>query len=347
MFLLLAGSGVIRAQEETPVRIDVFVGRDAETGEPNIFFVDALSGLSTVVNASSGQRFTLVGDYVLYQKATSGAIMRATANGMLEPHAFIQQAVDTQAVRWITSPDQQAIAWVRVTTGGDSEAYVAWADGSDLRQLPIASPGPAFELVPVALTDDMTAFYYDAAHPADTPVDMPFATFEQIVEYNITAEAFYELPDEPNCPCGAAFSADGRIFARLEADEGQGPFGLHVWDLPTDADISIPAANLPYRRAGDLLLNSTGTFAVYGVASDVGAENDAPETRYALALVDIVAGQQYLVLEPGPERYRPVAFIDTDSALLLAGDEGTYKFDLASGALQRVSNAVYLGTITP
>jgi hypothetical protein len=329
------------------VRIDVFVGRDPESGEPSIFFVDALSGLSTVVNASSGQRFTLVGDYVLYQKANSGAIMRATANGMLEPHSFIQRAVDTRTVRWITSPDQQAIAWVRVTTGGDSEAYVAWADGSDLRQLPIASPGPAFELVPVALTDGMTAFYYDAAHPADTPVNTPFATFEQIVEYNITAEAFYELPDEPNCPCGAAFSADGRIFARLEADEGEGPFGLHVWDLPTDADISIPAANLPYRRAGDLLLNSTGTFAVYGVASDVGAENDAPETRYALALVDIVAGQQYLVLEPGPERYRPVAFIDTDSALLLAGDEGTYKFDLASGALQRVSNAVYLGTITP
>lgn len=330
-----------RAAAQT--RLDVFIERDPATDEANIYFVDALSGLSTVVNVSSGRRFTLVGDYVLYEKANSGTIMRATASGMQEPHPFIQRAVDTEKLRWITSPDAQTIAWVRVDTGDNSEVYVAWADGRDLRQLPIDSPGPAFELAPVALANGMTAFFYDAEH---SPPDAPFTTFNHIIEYNIADEAFYDLPQEPNCPCGAAFSADGRIFARLEASNGEGPFALHIWDLPTDADISIPAPNIPYRSAGDLLLNATGTFAVYGAASNVSETDDTTELRYALVLVDAVTQQQYLVLEPSPLRYRPLAFIDADSALLVSTDEGTYKLSFVTGELDLVSDKLYLGSIT-
>lgn len=336
----------VRAQDGSAAQADVFVGVDPDTGEASVYFVDALSGLSTVVAAPSGSRFTLVGDYVLYEKQQSGAIMRARSDGILEPHPFIRRGVDVVSVAWVTSPDRQSIAWVTVSASGASAAYVARADGSELRQIPITTPTAPLTLAPVALWDDLGRFVYDAAHAPESS-GSPFVVYDHLVAYDIPTATFVDLPQEPNCPCGAAFSADGRIFARLEAAEGRGPFALHVWDLPTGADIVIPAPDLPYRLAGDLILNDVGTLAAYGVAAQVEAEDGALVEQYALALVDIVAQQQYAVLSPGPARYRPLAFIDGDDALLLVGvSEGrTYKLSLTTGELRPVADKLYLGRI--
>jgi len=336
----------VRAQEGTAARADVFVGIDPDTGEPTVYFVDALSGLSTVVAAPSGARFTLAGDYVIYEKLQTGAIMRARSDGILEPHPFIRRGVDTASVAWVTSSDRQAIAWVTVSTGGVSAAYAARADGSDLSQLPITTPTAPLALAPVDIRGDLERFVYDAAHASEA--ESPFAVYDHLVAYDVRAATFADLPQEPNCPCGAAFSADGRIFARLEAADGRGPFALHVWDLPTNADFLIPAPDLPYRLAGDLIVNDTGTLAAYGVAAQVEAEDGVLEEQYALVLADTVAQQQYAVLSPGPDRYRPLAFIDGDDALLLAGlfDGGTYKLSLTTGELGLVSDKLYLGSVT-
>jgi hypothetical protein len=328
-------------------QLDVFVESDPETGASHIFFLDALSGLSTVINVENGHRFTLVGDYVLYEKRVTGAIMRANFDGTQKPHPFIRRGVNTQAVDWVLSPDGQAVAWVQTYTTGRSEAYVARADGRDLQPLMISPPDAPLVLAPLMLTNDLTQFFYDAAH---TPApDTPYAVYEHVILYNTAQEQFYTLPDEPNCPCSAAVTADGRIFARLEAiRDGSGPFALHIWDLPTGADTYIPAPDLPYRLAGDLLLNQKGTLAVYSAATGVGTEENLLAESYALVLVDLVARQQTLILPSGPARYRPLAFIDADSVLLLTrlDENGTYKLDLASRELRRVSDAVYLGTIT-
>jgi hypothetical protein len=341
-------SGRVYAQESPPGRIDVFVEQDPETGTATIYFLDALSGLSTVISMPQARRFTLVGNYVLYEKPQNGAVMRANANGTLEPHPFIQHTPDTPATRWVTSPDRRAIAWVQTGADGVSEAYVAWADGRDLRQLPIESPPAPLTLAPVALTNGMTTLFYDAAHPSDPPVGTPYAYYEHITEYNIVAEQFNELAQEPGCSCGAGFTPEGRTFARLEAPGGAGPFDLHIWDLSSNADILIAAPDLPYPFAGDLILNEAGTLAAYSVAAGVGAQADITAEQYALVLVDIVTQQQMLILDSGPIRYRPLAFIDRDGALLLTGvtDGATYKLGLTDGELLRVSDLVYLGTIT-
>jgi len=338
--LLVAGQA--RAQE--PGRVEVFLGQDADTGIARVYFMDPLSGLSTLVAAENGQYFTLVGDYVLYEKAGTGAVMRANASGTLEPHPFIRRLVDTRALYWVTSPDGAAVAWVRVNTAGISEAYVAWADGSDLRQLPISTPGSGLDLFPLALTNDRT-FFYDAAH---TPGNTPYDQFAHVAAYSVEQETFFTLPGEPNCPCGAAITPDGRFFARLEGAQGQGPFVLHAWDLPTEADIRIPAPALSYRIGGDLVLNDTGRLAAYSVAAGVGPEAGIMPEQYALVVVDAAAGRQVVALAPDTTRYRPVAFIDDDSALLLAGVSapGTYKLDLTSTNLWRVSDETYLGAIS-
>ncbi|MBN2304691.1 MAG: hypothetical protein JXQ72_09455 [Anaerolineae bacterium] len=337
----------IRAQNGTTGRIDVFLA------DGNVYFVDALSGLSTVVPVSGGQNFTRVGNYVLYEKIQSGAIMRANTDGTLEPHPFIRRGIDTAAIRWVVSPDTQAVAWVTVSTAGESSVFVAGADGRDLRQLPISSPlsspGAPLELAPLAITNGMTDFFYDAAHTPGTESTI-YPRYNHVMRYSIADETFYPLPGEPNCPCSAAITPGGRIFARLEAAEtagGSGPFALHLWDLPSDAGYLIPAPDLPYSRAGDLILNESGTSAVYSAATG-GQPGDAlAETQYMLVLVDGVMGQQYPILPPDPVRYRPVAFIDGDTALLLIDMAGgaTYKLDLASRELARVSDKAFLGTI--
>jgi len=168
-----------------------------------------------------------------------------------------------------------------------------------------------------------------------------------VAEYDIEGEMLFPLPAEPNCACPAAVTADGRIFARLEAPQGQGPFALHVWDLLTNADIQVPPPSLPQRQAGDLLLNATGTLAVYNAASGLGVETGLIPEQYALVLVDAAAGEQRVLLPAGPDRYIPQAFIDEDAALLLTGSTrgGTYKLDLESGALQQVSERIFLGVI--
>jgi hypothetical protein len=337
-----AQPGPARAQEAG--QLDVFVGSDPETGTSQIYFLDALSGLSTVVNVENGQQFTLVGNYVLYEKLYTGAIMRANFDGTQEPHPFIRRGIDTQQIEWVVSPDRQALAWVQTSTAGISEAFVARADGSDLRQLPISTPDAPLTLAPLMLSNNLSQFFYDAAHTGDTL----FPVYEHMALYSIAQEQFYPLPDEPNCPCGAAVTPDGRIFARLEASrDSSGPFALHLWDLPTGAATYVPAAaDLPYRLAGDLLLNDKGTLAIYGVAAGVGsAENNLPES-YALVLVDLVTQQQSLILQSGPEHYLPQQFIDDDGALLLTSGSGTYKLDLTTRDLRHVSDAVYLGTIT-
>jgi hypothetical protein len=332
----------VHAQEAG--RLDVFVAYDA-AGTHRVYFLDALSGLSTMVQVESGRNFTLVGDYVLYEKSQTGAIMRANFNGTQEPHPFIRRAIDIQMIAWAVSPDGQTIAWVQTNTAGVSEAYVAQADGSDLRQLPISTPVAPLMLAPLALTDHAIQFFYDAAHTPGSHFD----TYAHVALYNIAQEQFYPLPGEPNCPCGADVSADGRILARLESTrDGNGPFALHIWDLPSSADIYIPAPDLPYRLGGDLLLNPKGTLAVYTVASGVGSEENLLPESYGLVRVDLIALQQTLILPSGPIRYRPLAFVDGDSALLLTDVEagGTFKLDLASLELRRVSDAAYLGTIT-
>ncbi len=348
LIALLLIPALARAQDGgATARVDVFLEQDLQTGQGRLFFMDALSGLSTVVNVETGRGFALVGNYVIYEKARTGAIMRARADGVLEPHPFIRRGVTTQSVTWAAAPDQSAIAWIEVDTLGVSSAFVAWADGSDLRQLPIDSPAPGLTLLPLALANGMTELFYDEAQPDPLPYETPFRVYSHLSEYQIAREVFIPLPGEPACLCAASVSQDGRILARLEADDGQGPFALHIWDLPTGSDIRIAAPDLNYRLGGDLLLNATGTLAAYTVVTGLESEGSQVPVQYALVLVDVVARRQTLMLDPGPVRYVPAAFIDDDAGLLLTAAEGsgTYKLNLTNGAFKQVSIKTYLGTL--
>ncbi|GAB4412624.1 MAG: hypothetical protein Kow00106_07330 [Anaerolineae bacterium] len=344
LIALIALGGVIvptaGARQGVITRLDVFVGVDPASSMTQLYFLDALSGLSTVVNVESGRAFALLGDYVLYEKERTGAIMRANANGTLQPHPFIQRGVDIAQVRWAVSPDGAGVAWVEVSTQGVSSLYVARADGSDLRQLPVSTPATGQMLLPVALTNGMTRLVYDAAHPLEPTEGALFEVYHHVSTFNLADEQFGPLTGEPLCPCGAAVSPDGRLVARLEGSGGRGPFALHLWEVSANTEIVVPPPTLPYRLAGDLILNERGTLAAYGAATEDGAP-------YAVIVADVVARRQRLALSSDTVRYVPLAFVDDDTALMLtdASAGGTFKFDLTTGNLLRVSDKRYLGAI--
>ena len=341
LVLVLLSAAAPAAARQSPVgRIDVFVGDDPETGLTRLYILDALSGLSTVVNVEGGRHFAVVGDYVLYEKARTGAIMRANARGTLEPHPFIRRGTGIEQIRWAASPDGSAIAWVEVSTEGVSSLFAAQADGSGLRQLPISTPGGGQMLLPLALSNDMTQLIYDAAHPLETSPDALFEVYEYIAVYHIAEERFLTLSGEPACPCAAAGTPDGRALARLEATGGRGPFALRLWDVQGGRDVLVPAPNLAYRLAGDLIVNEAGTLAAYSAAISEGPP-------YALIVADVAARRQRLALSSEAVRYRPLAFTGGDSLLLLTDAEagGTFKLDLTTGELVSVSDRRYLGAI--
>jgi hypothetical protein len=325
-------------------QIDVYVQFDPQTGASEIYFMDILSGLSAVATVYRGTDFTLLGQYVLFEDPFTKAIMRANVDGSVERHPFIQrESDDIRSIQWVVSPDRQSVAWVTVNNAGQSSVFVAAADGGDLRQLPIESPEAGLMIEPVALSNGRTVFLYDSEHPITPLFISPFPVYTHINRYNITQELFEPLGGEPNCPCGASLAEEGRIFVRLEALQGEGPFDLRVWDLPSGGDFSIAAPTLTHRRAGNLILNPVGTLAAYSTAMEPSVEGETVN-EYALVVVDVVMQRQTIAVPPGPDLYTPIAFIDDDSALMLASPNGTYKLTLADNSLQQVATATYLGS---
>jgi len=171
-------------------------------------------------------------------------------------------------------------------------------------------------------------------------------TYTHLSEYHIGERAAYPLPGEPLCPCAAAITPDGRLLARWRRPTGRDPSRC-TCGSPNQLDLRVAAPALPYRMAGDLLLSDSGALAIYAVAAGVGPETGQFQEQYALVVVDIAGQTQRLVAGPNPVRYRPLAFLDDDGTVLAVGvnQPGTFKIDLATGAVLRISADEYLGAI--
>lgn len=341
---LVLVSGAAGAQEPLPGLADVFLAPDDPPGGATIYFVDALTGLSTVVSVADGTDFTLSGDAVIYRKTLSGAIMRVRASGAIEPHPFLRWSPDLASLNWVVSPDGDAIAWVEQGIDGSTHSYLALADGSDRRELPLPAPPAGTRLVPVALADKLALFVYDAAAPLEPAAGTPYTVVHAPRVYDPLGEAFIPFDDALPCPCATGISANGRWIARLQAPGGSGPFALNLSDSGSGAAVRLQPPALDFRLAGDVVVSATGTLAAYSVASGTG---ESGPVQYGVVLADARARQQWLVVSSGAVRMRPIRFTDQDAALLLAdaAQGGTHKLELATGQLTRVSHRTYLGTV--
>jgi len=339
-FLLLFLCFPIIARAQTPpTAIDVFL--TAADGTPTLYFLDARTGLSTVVPAP-GSRHTLLSDSVLYQEVETGAMRVAFPDGRISYHALLPSIDAKTAVHWVLSAGRQFMA-LSVTTqvegGFSSDIYVA-GGGADAANPVLAlhtSSTQGVGVLPLAITDDgQTVFYTrrDDLFGDLAPVErLPVGeTFRLTVATGQAAP----LPNLPTCTaCPAAFSPDGGQMFRLDG------LRIAVWDVGLTRQGEIAPLRGAYLNGGEVLFSADNRFAAY--VADTGGRRP----RYAAVLVDLSGRSQRLLAEGFTEPIRPITFTPGNDGLIVVGVRrgATYRIRLADGLVTKLSDLRYLGPL--
>ncbi len=293
------------------------------------------------------------GGYVLFQDAEGGTLSRAWPDGSTEPHPFIQPIPETARIDWVVSSDGQWIAWTRTDRTADGQlttlTTLARADGGDQRVLLQDGPDAFLHVVPLALTDDGT-FFFDR-QPGGLGGFFFYPQYADVHRLRPGQSAPERLPFEPNCFCGAALSADGQYFVRLEQVSDAGGFDARVWDLAANVDTFAPTIAPPYALAGAALVSAEGERVVYSLANNVTLDSaGSGRERFMLVVVEAKEGVQRPLLETPLDRpLLPLAWTDDGHGVLLYNPrrDGTWKLDLDTGEVRQVASATLVGVIQP
>src|ERR1700712_4180256 len=78
---------------------EVFLRRNTTGGADTLTFVDVISGDSTPLTIS-GERYTLVGNAVMYYDRVANRVMLVYPDGKSSEHPFIQPGSETRRVDW-------------------------------------------------------------------------------------------------------------------------------------------------------------------------------------------------------------------------------------------------------
>ncbi len=323
----------------------------ASAGMARLIFIDSLTAQTTVLEVS-GDRFAIVGGYVLYEDPASGTIYRAWPDGRTEPHPFIQPAPETRRIDWVVSPDRQWIAWTlanQMDGGLQTITTLARADGTQPRVLLTDGPDTFLRVVPVALTADQT-FFFDR-QPQGVGDFFFYRQYAALHRLNLADPEAQPalLPYEPNCFCGGAVSANGQYFARLEQVSPAGGYDVRVWDLAAGVDVFARSLNVNYQAAGAVLVAVDGRRVVYSLANNLTVDSAASgRERFMLALVDVTRGEQrQLIYNPLLVPLLPLDWTEDGSGVLLYNprQDGTWKIALETGEVRQVAAATWLGYI--
>lgn len=326
----------------------MFLQRDIEaSGADRLTFVDLVTGEETplVVN---GERYTLVGNAVLYFERSINRMMLAEPDGSTLEHPFIQPNASTRRIDWLLSPDQKMIAWT--LTEGSTEALTtststARIDGTEARVVFSDGPRDAIRALPVGFSPDFTTLYMDF-QPEGFSDFIPFPQYAGLFGVGVSSGGWAYLPDEPSCFCGAGFG--NGLLLRLKVSADLSGFDVHVYNLAGQVEQTIPAATLPnYTQAGDVVMSPDGRKAVYALAQIQNFGRPDQSVRTVFMLVDLELMTQAAMTEPITTFVEPLSWTEDNSAIIFTSrqQDGTWKISLADGRLARVADATYLGTI--
>ncbi len=327
---------------------DVFLQRSTlGNGIDRLSFVDRVTGDATPV-VVSGERYTLVGNAVLFYDRVANRVMLAYPDGQVGEHPFIQPVAGTRRVDWQLSQTGKQIAWT--LTNGTSTALttltsIANLDGSEVREVLADGPRNAIRLLPVAFNPDSTTLYMDF-QPDGFADFTPLPQYAGLIGVDVASSTWDYLPDEPSCFCGAGFG--GGILLRLRVSPDLSGFDVHVYNLAGEVEETIPAQSLRgFTQAGDVVISPDGRQAVYALAQvrDFGRADQSVRTVFML--VDLELKTQTPLTEPITTFVEPHSWTEDNSALLLTSrqQDGTWKINLSDGKLTRVADATYLGAV--
>lgn len=349
------GAASIAAQGDLGGAFEVYVMRTPPGGTEGLarlIFIDMVTGDPTTTDVR-GDRFTIVGDYVLYQDPGTQVVFRAWPDGRTEPHPFIQPAPGTVRLDWVVSPNRQWIAWTLADRVENDELQTVTtltrADGTNPRVIMMDGPDAFLQVVPMALTNEGIFFFdrqpqgvggyffypqYASIHRLDTDAEVPVPEL---------------LPFEPNCFCGAGLSANGQYFARLERLSDAGGYDVRLWDLPAGVDVEAPSLAVTYQTAGAVLVSPDGRRVVYSLANNLTIDSaESGRERFMLAVVDRDSeSQRPALFNQFLVPLLPVAWTEDGGGVILINprQDGTWKLILETGEVRQVAGGTLVGVI--
>lgn len=344
LLLLLVGSSVLGQAGAAAVFLD-------RSGTSSLVFVDLSSGQQTRIDVS-GERFTVLGDSVMFFDARNRSVKMVSADGQTETHPFITLTGGETRVEWAVSPDSKRIAWTTIEGSAPSAistlTRVADIDGSNARTVFRETRQDGVRVQPVSFSLDGSRLYMDY-HPDGLDALVVFPQYAGLFALDLSADdpqiglAF--LSGEPGDFTGAGFGAG--YYLRLGVSQQLNGFDLRVTQLATNAEWDISAAGGGYSVAGDVLVSPDGQYAVYAQAALQGIGTGTAQAETVIMRVDLAEMSQSALTSPLEGLMRLVAWSEEDAAVILVSPSrpGTWKARLSDGRVQQVAELTYIGQI--
>lgn len=340
LLLLICLLGLPRFAQAQGGTFDVFVREEGD--QLSLQFLDARSGLGVLIPIG-GERFTLIGNGVLFRAAESRAAQIAYPDGRVVLHPQIPAENENTRADWVVSANKQWLAWTLTTRsarGTVSDLFLSQGEGEGLLVLHTSST-QNLALLPVGVSDDgAQIFYIRRKNVFDEPRPLQSLPVQGIMRFDVASAAAVPVADPPGCPCVAAIAPHGGTILRL-VPSAAGGFAANFSDA---SGLTIRQSEPLDTRAvlgGNIRFTPDGRRALYLLSSG----GDRP--RYVLGLANQGIEQGQVVLDPAPELLEVVHFTDDGEAAIILGLESgtTYKVALADGTLSRISSDLYLGTL--
>ncbi len=330
---------------------DVYLQTDPTSPDVTVItFVDLLTGDATAVS-TSGERYTLLDDAVLYFDVADEQVKLVRPDGDIREHPFISKSSADYRIDWTVSADGQQIAWAVSQQSDDRQLTTAimLADhsGSQIRRLLSYGPREGIRLLPVAFGADGASLYIDV-HADGAEYASPYPRRSNIFLLDFSGEgvATRLLPGEAACFCAVGFGKG--VMLRLAPSGEPDSTQVEIYDIDTGAArVIAPVSRGDYDESGNVLVSPDDAIAVYALTRASGLRASDEELRTVLVLADIVNARQRVIGSALNALARPIMYTEDNSAVLFAleGSAGTWKLQLNDGQVIKVAEATYLGLL--
>lgn len=352
-------------QAQQPVKIDVFIEQDRDAQQVRVYFTNSRTGLSSVASIDNFSRqlnvmeeVTLAANGVIFRSPVSPNLQLISPNGNIVNLDFIpQQPENILRIEWAISPNGRTIAWAELffqNNAWQASMYVAQIDGSNLRQLPpLPVPDtrtPRTRIAMIAVSDNGNRVFFDLEHPTEQRESNDyFINYWSVWAYLNQRGRYDPLPTDStvNCFCAAEIGQDSRTFVRLEEPVFGTGYITRFRDLDDiRRDLRLSAFNTQFTQAGNILINATGTRALYTMARQ-GTNTEEDPLTFALVLADIDDNIHRVVTTTPLQNLQAMAFINGDQEAIVIDttNNTTYKLNIETGELLPVADLMWLGNI--
>ena len=327
---------------------DVFLRMDEDDAATELVFINILTGEMNSIS-TAGERFTLLGNGVIYYDLDEDQVKQAAPNTSIRDHPFVSKSADTERVDWVVFRDGQTIAWTATRRGDggtlSTSTYVSDWDGAGSREVLVDGPRDGVRVVPVAFSAATNELIMEA-HPDGISDLFSYAQYAGLFALELVDGAVRQLPDESGCFCAAGFGEG--VLLRFPPSARAGGVEVEVYSLDGSQKMVMEsAAPAGFMSPGEALVSADDNLALY-VVSQVPVQGSATdETRSVFVLADLQTLEQSLVSHPIAGLARTVAWTEDHGAVLFTNDQqlGTWKLRLSDGKISELASALYLGSL--